>query len=134
AHHGPIAVEVYGDASGYQRRTSGTGTDWSLIREFFGRWKGSYDATVRAATSNPGVRDRVALVNSRLQNASGERRLFVGPRCCELIKDFERVCWQIDGTGSVTTELDKSDRARTHISDALRYDVAEASALSAKVG
>jgi hypothetical protein len=134
AHHGPITVEVYGDASGYQRRTSGTGTDWSLIREFFARWKGTYQATVRAATSNPGVRDRVALVNSRLQSASGERRLFVDPRCRELIKDFERVCWQLDGTGRVTTELDKSDRARTHISDALGYYVAEAFAMRGKVG
>lgn len=134
ARHGGISVEVYGDASGYQRRTSGTGTDWSLIREFFGGWRGDYQATVRAASSNPGVRDRVALVNSRLQNASGERRLFVDPRCRELIKDFERVCWQLDGTGRVTTELDKSDRARTHISDALGYYVAEAFAMRGKVG
>jgi hypothetical protein len=134
AHHGVIALEIYGDASGHQRRTSGTGTDWSLIREFFGRWKGDYQATVRAATSNPGVRDRVALVNSRLQNASGERRLFVDPRCRELIKDFERVCWQLDSTGRATTELDKSDRARTHISDALGYYVAEGFAMRGKVG
>jgi hypothetical protein len=133
-HHGAINVEVYGDASGYQRRTSGTGTDWSLIREFFGRWNGTFQATIRAATSNPGVRDRVALVNSRLQNASGERRLFVDPRCRELIKDFERVRWQIDSTGRVTTELDKSDRARTHISDALGYFVAEAFVMRGKVG
>lgn len=134
ARHGPINVEVYGDASGFQRRTSGTGTDWSLIREFFAQWKGDFVASIRAATSNPGVRDRVALVNSRLQSASGERRLFVDPRCRELIKDFERVCWQLDSTGRVTTELDKSDRDRTHISDALGYYIAEAFAMRGRVG
>jgi hypothetical protein len=131
---GPMTVEVFGDASGHQRRTSGTGTDWSLIREFFARWRGTYNAGVRAATSNPGVRDRVALVNSRLLSAAGERRLFVDPKCRELLKDFERVRWAVDTNGRVTSELDKSDRLRTHISDALGYYVTEAFAMRGQIG
>ncbi|MGH9640019.1 MAG: hypothetical protein ACRD3Y_08160, partial [Bryobacteraceae bacterium] len=35
-----LAIEVYGDASGHQRRTSGTATDWNLIRDFFSQLRG----------------------------------------------------------------------------------------------
>ena len=123
---GTVFVDVYGDASGHQRRTSGTDTDWGLIREFFKRWTGEFRATMRTTTSNPGVRDRVSLVNSRLLNAAGERRLFVDPKCRELIRDLERVRWQMDAAGQPTSELDKSDRMRTHVNDALGYYVAQA--------
>jgi hypothetical protein len=120
-----VVVDVYGDASGHQRRTCGTETDWSLIREFFKSWTGQFLATVQTGTRNPGVRDRVALVNARLCSAAGERNLFVDPRCRELIKDLECVSWKANSTGQPTSELDKADRTRTHVSDALGYYVAE---------
>jgi hypothetical protein len=85
--------------------------------------------TVRAATSNPSVRDRVNVMNSRLYSAAGERRLYVDPKCKELIRDFEQVRWRMDESGQATSELDKSDRKRTHASDALGYFVAEAFAM-----
>ncbi len=131
---GMVATEVYGDASGYQRRTSGTATDWGLIREFFGEWKGQLAGALRAATSNPGVRDRVSLVNGRLCSAGGERRMAVDPRCKELIRDLERVRWKVDGFGQATSELDKTDRKRTHVSDALGYYVAQVFPMRAAVG
>ncbi len=124
--HGPLYIEVYGDASGYQRRTSGADTDWKLIRDFFSRLAGQATVHIKAATSNPGVRDRVNLVNSRLFNASGDHRLFIDPKCKELLLDFERVCWRPDALGQPTTELDKSDRMRTHVSDALGYYLSKA--------
>jgi hypothetical protein len=123
-----LLVDVYGDASGYQRRTSGTDTDWGLIREFFARIP-QVRMTVRAATSNPSVRDRVNVMNSRLCSATSERRLFVDPKCKELIRDFEQVRWRMDESGQATSELDKSDRKRTHATDALGYFVAEAFAM-----
>lgn len=131
---GTVAIEVYGDASGYQRRTSGAASDWALIRDFFLRWTGQFRPSVRAATSNPPVRDRINVVNSRLYSASSERRLFVDPRCRDLIRDLERVCWKTDGTGQPTNELDKSDRLRTHISDALGYHLAQAFPLRLPIG
>ncbi len=131
---GPITLEIYGDASGYQRRTSGTDTDWGLIREFFGRLRGQVTLQMRAGLSNPGVRDRINIVNSRLCNATGERRLFVDPKCRELIKDLERVTWKKDETGRVSGELDKSDRMRTHSSDALGYYLATVFADKGKMG
>jgi len=131
---GRVRLEVYGDASGNQRRTSGVATDWGLIREFFRERAAQFAVTVRAAAANPGVRDRVNCVNARLKNAAGERRLFVDPRCRELIRDFERVTWRMDGAGQPTSELDKSDRMRTHVSDALGYYVASAWSMKEKVG
>ncbi len=132
--YGIFLVEIYGDASGHQRRTSGAGTDWSLIREFFAQRAGQVTAHVRAVHTNPGVRDRINLVNARLLNASGDRQLFVDPRCKELIRDLERVCWSSDHSGQPGTELDKSDRMRTHISDALGYYLAQAFPLYAPIG
>jgi Terminase large subunit, T4likevirus-type, N-terminal len=130
----PIQLDIYGDASGHQRRTSGTGTDWSLIREFFDERKGRFRATLRSAKNNPGVRDRVNLVNAKLCSAAGERRLFVDPQCRELLRDLERVRWKADATGRPTSELDKSDRMRTHVSDALGYYVAAAFERRGSVG
>jgi hypothetical protein len=129
-----LDVEVYGDSSGHQRRTSGTATDWALIRDFFSRWRGSYQPSIRAGTSNPGVRDRVNCVNSRLRNALNEFHLFIDPRCKELIKDLEQVTWALDSSDRPTSEIDKSDRARTHSSDALGYYIAEAFPLRPQIG
>jgi hypothetical protein len=131
---GSLTLEIYGDASGHQRRTCGTGTDWGLIREFFGQRRGEVTAHLRVAQANPGVRERVSLVNSRLCSAAGERRLFIDPRCKELIRDLERVCWRADATGQPTSELDKSDRMRTHMSDALGYYVAQSFPMRGSVG
>lgn len=131
---GAMRVEVFGDASGHQRRTSGTATDWSLIREFFAARKGLFTASISAGTSNPGVRDRIGLVNGRLCSASGERGLVVDPRCKELIRDLQRVRWKADGFGQPTSELDKTDRMRTHVSDALGYYVAQRFARRGAIG
>jgi hypothetical protein len=93
-----------------------------------------YRPAIRAANTNPAVRDRVNCVNSRLKNALGEIHLYVDPRCQELIRDLEQVSWSLDATGRPTSELDKSDRARTHCSDALGYYIAEAFPLRPTAG
>jgi len=41
----------------------------------------------------------------------------------ELVKDFKKVKFQQDSAGNSTGLLDKSDKKRTHISDALGYMV-----------
>lgn len=134
SRYGALAIDIYGDASGHQRRTCGTATDWSLIRQFFAQRSGQAVAQIKAASSNPAVRDRVNLVNSRLLSAAGERRLFIHPQCKHLITDLERVCWRLDDLGQPTSELDKSDRMRTHLSDALGYYLAQAFPLWSKIG
>lgn len=118
---GEIALQIFGDASGHQRRTSGALTDWGVIRAFLAEWRGSYVPELRVPRANGAVRDRVNAVNSRLCNRAGERRLVVDPRCKELIRDLETVRWKTDANGSVSGELEKRDPKRTHVSDALGY-------------
>jgi len=127
-------LEVYGDASGNQRRTSASATDWTIIRKFLEQCPNRYTARFGTNTSNPQVRDRVNCVNSRLQSSSGEPRLFIDPACRELIRDLEQVTWLLDSNGRVGNEIDKSDRLRTHSSDALGYYIAQAFPLRGLIG
>jgi len=111
----PAGVGVYGDASGNHQQTAGT-TDYQMVREHFRR---NYAARVsyRIPRSNPSVRERVMLTNSKLKSASGEVEMLVDEKCKELIKDFEQVSYKAD-----SNQVDKEkDRRRTHLSDALGY-------------
>lgn len=106
---------VYADATGARMQTSGT-SDVAILRARFRG--GSYgEVEFRIPKANPAVRDRVTLMNSRLESAAGERRLRVHPRCGELIKDFERVTYK---DGSLVVDKDR-DPKRSHLSDALGY-------------
>jgi hypothetical protein len=109
-------VKVFGDASGGHSSTVTGTSDYQFIRKFFARHR-MLRGTVAAAVSNPPVRDRINLVNGRLKNANGVRRLFVDQKCRQMIKDFEEVCYKPD-SGQIDKERDS---ARTHLSDALGY-------------
>jgi hypothetical protein len=90
-------------------------SDYQVIRDYFASRRAK--VMYRVPKANPPVRDRVALVNARLRNARDESRLFVDPKCTELIDDFEQVSYREE-----STEIDKDkDRKRTHLSDALGY-------------
>jgi hypothetical protein len=107
-------IVVYGDASGRAAKTSGL-SDYEAIREYFRETR--IETRYRVPKSNPPVRARVAAVNGKLKAANGVVRLWVDPKCRELIKDFEQVGYQED-----SNEVDKDkDRRRTHLSDALGY-------------
>ncbi|MEI9814982.1 MAG: hypothetical protein WDO18_21095 [Acidobacteriota bacterium] len=94
-------LTVYADATGARMQTTGS-SDLKLLKEFFR--DGAFGAVkFLVPTSNPAVRDRVALVNTKLGNAAGERRLWVDARCKELIKDFEQVAYK-EGTQVVDKE------------------------------
>jgi len=111
----PAGAIIHGDASARRMQTTGS-SDADLIREYFARER-RMRVEYRIPNSNPPVRDRVALVNSKLRNADGEVRMLIHPRCKELIQDFEDVTWKGD-----TAEIDKEkDSRRTHLSDALGY-------------
>ncbi len=108
-------VVVYGDAAGNQHQTTGS-TDYEIIREHLAM-ETNLAVSYRVPKSNPLVRDRINLTNSKLRSASGEVQLVVDPRCKELIKDFEQVAYKPD-----SSQIDKDrDRLRTHLSDALGY-------------
>lgn len=108
-------VYIYGDASGLRGQTSGM-SDFDMVRRVLSRW-GLSRVVMKVGRRNPPVRDRVALVNAWLRNAAGEVRLYIHPRCKELIRDLEEVVYK-EGTSLI----DKSSvRERTHLSDALGY-------------
>jgi len=130
----PLTVKVYGDASGGQRRTAGAQTDWAIIRAFFNKWVGDFSPQFHTVSSNPRVRDRINCVNARLRNQAGDSRLFIDPKCKELIRDLEEVSWAVDSTGAATEDLNKSDKNRTHTSDALGYFIYPEFPMSAKIG
>ena len=106
---------VYADASGARRQTSGT-TDIDILKKFLA--ERSYgQVRFRIPKANPAVRDRVTLMNSKLESAAGEHSLAIHPRCKELIKDFEQVTYK---ENSQVIDKDRDPR-RTHLSDALGY-------------
>jgi hypothetical protein len=119
----PLEICVYGDASGAQHRTSSPGTDWQIVKDFFGRHPDRYRPIFRVPKANPLVKDRVNCVNAMLRNYVGQQRLFVDRKCKGLIQDFEQVCWRNDPHGNTLAYLDKSDPRRTHLSDAVGYYV-----------
>ncbi len=124
----PLIVKVYGDASGNQKRTSGAQTDWNIIKDFFAKWVGTFTPQYFINTVNPFVKDRVNCLNARLHSYAGDTRLFISPQCKELILDLERVTW------TANNEIDKSDPARTHASDALGYFIAQAFPMKGLIG
>lgn len=115
----PIKVRIYGDRSGQSRKTVGD-SDYQAVKDFF-KLHPEYSVTMHLSKSNPSVRDRVNAVNAMLCNAAGEIRCLLNPTCTELIADFTQVQWKRDSSGNTTGQMDKSDMARTHVSDAFGY-------------
>jgi hypothetical protein len=111
----PPGVVIYGDASGFARQTSGM-SDYDMVQEELeiASW---LRADIKVPKSNPSVRDRIHLVNTKLKSARGDIGLAIDMKCKELIMDFEQVSYKGD-----TGQIDKDrDRMRTHASDALGY-------------
>jgi hypothetical protein len=131
---GPVTVQIYGDATGDSRSSAASRTDWKIIRDFFQAKKAVFNTSVRVDSSNPPVKDRINCVNARLCNSLRQRRLLIDPGCRQLIRDLEQVTWKTDANGNPLVELDKSDRMRTHTSDALGYYVVHEFPMQASVG
>jgi len=115
-----LTVYVFGDATGASGHSSSLKTDWQTVREFL-QHVPEIKAAFYVPQANPPVRDRITAVNSTLRSQSGEARMKIDPRCRELQKDFEAVCWKRDAAGNALNDIAKNDPKRTHISDALGY-------------
>jgi hypothetical protein len=96
----------YGDASGNQKRTSATASDWSIIAQNFP------EAELRFNKSNPSIDYRIASVN----NALRRDRMKIDSRCKELIKDLESITFKEN-----TSIIDARDPDRTHHADNCGY-------------
>lgn len=113
-------VEVYGDATGGARRTSGLqGSDWDIVRRDLRQGFGSHRTSFYIPSANPSERSRVNAVNARTQTADKAVKLFVDPsHAPHVVKDFEGVQVVKGGSGEIDKQRNKS---LTHISDALGY-------------
>ena len=97
-------IFVYPDPAGAQRSTKSTYTDHDLLRMagFF----------VKTKRKHPSVTDSVNSVNSAMKEC------VIDPSCKNLIRDLEQV---VNKEG--TRNIDKSNPALTHFSDAFRYSI-----------
>jgi len=107
-----VPLQVYGDAAGGNRSTSGR-SDYAIIRQCFPQ------ARFCVPAANPARRDRYNAVNAALCDTLGRVRLRIHPRCTKLLTDLEEVVYQPH-----TGMPDTSNPERGHISDALGYLVA----------
>lgn len=103
-------IICFPDPAGAQNRTSAGGrTDHSILQNAGFR--------VLFRPRHPKVKDRINAVNSLLLNTNKERRLFVDPKCREVIKSLSRHAYK-EGT-----MVPDKDNGLDHMSDAIGYGV-----------
>jgi PBSX family phage terminase large subunit len=103
-------VWVYPDPASRQRKTSAGGlTDLTILQ--------NAGFVVKAPHTHTPVRDRINAVNSRLCSTSGQRHLFIDPKCKAVIEGLERHVYK---EGS--SQPDK-ESGYDHMMDALGYMV-----------
>jgi hypothetical protein len=108
-------LHVFGDASG-ESKWAGTGEScWDIVRECLKGMGVTYRLKVPAA--NPPIADRVNAVNCACRDFGGRVHYKAHPDCGPLIEDYRRMKWDAKG------EVDKSNRKRSHPSDAEGYRI-----------
>lgn len=102
-------ITVFPDPAGNSRTTTGN-TNHQIIAQ--------HGFKINAFRSHPRIEDRVNCVNILFLNARGVRRLFINPRCYNLLKTLKGLIYdEATNQPSKRTGLD-------HMSDALGYLVA----------
>jgi phage terminase large subunit len=103
-------ITCFPDPAGAQRKTSAGGrTDISILQ--------NAGFKVLYKPRHPAVKDRINAVNSLLLNTNKERRLFVDPKCKEVIKSLSRHTYK-EGT-----QIPNKDDGFDHMCDAVGYGV-----------
>lgn len=105
-------LEVTGDYAGKRRESSASFSDYQIIEAALKNFRG-FQIRTRPTLS---VKDRVASLNAMMLSATGERRFLVNRSCKALINDLQKVQWKENGV-----QLDESNDALTHVSDATSY-------------
>ena len=105
--YGDRRITIYPDPASKQRKTSAGGrTDLSILQ--------NAGFAVKVRNSHPAIRDRINSVNSRLCSSTGERKLFVDPKCKQVIAGLERQTYK-EGTSQPNKD------GYDHMNDALGY-------------
>jgi hypothetical protein len=116
-------LEVYGDATGGQHKSSGVrGSDWDIIENMLReRFPGRLRMNVR--NSNPSPRARINAVNGRIRDTKGLISFRINPQTASNTVDDLDLTMILEGSAG---ELDKdTDKTRTHLTDALGYYIVE---------
>ncbi len=98
---------VYPDPAGKARTSNATKSDHKILQEA--------GFTVIAKKANPTQKDRLNSLNKLLENAAGMTRLYINPKCKNLIRDLE-LCTMDNGSILKTETL-------SHYLDGLMYPV-----------
>ena len=107
-------LTIFADNSGNSRKTSGiTGTDVQILRREFKEFPGYKERLKRTVS----IKDRTASLDVLLENAAGERRMFVSDMCKHVIRDFRKLEWKKNSDFQLSTALPEVG----HISDAISY-------------
>lgn len=88
-------LNIYGDASGNQRRSVGQTagiTDWIIIRNELRH----IPLRMKVPGSNPPIPDTRNAVNTRLKSADGIVRMYINSKCRTLIHDLRSLLWPSD--------------------------------------
>ena len=102
-------IVCYPDPAGSARKTSAGGrTDHTILR--------NANFRVQAPHSHNAVKDGINAGNSLICNSLGQRRLFVDPKCSNLIKSLEQHCYK-EGSEAIPDK----DSGLDHFSDSFRY-------------
>lgn len=118
----PIKCEpnliLIGDATGKAGQRAAAGkSDYAILEELLNQAGISYEN--RTPESNPPVKDRVNVVNTRLRAADGTRAMTLNPRTCPNLKrDLQRVAWK---SGASFTLDQTTNSELTHASDGVGY-------------
>jgi hypothetical protein len=98
----------YADPSGRQNKSSAVGkTDFTILE--------NAGIEVRAPRTHTAVKDTINTVNSLLLNADGIQKLFVDPRCKNLIESMDRWSYK------ESTHVPDKNSGWDHFSDCVRY-------------
>lgn len=106
--------EFYGDAAGRHRKTSAVQSDYIHIRNDR-RFDVPRTKKIYYPQKNPLILNRFAACNALFQNAAGEIRCRINPRCETLLTDLRNRAY-MEGTRVPDDALDMG-----HMSDALGY-------------
>jgi hypothetical protein len=115
-----MPITIIGDATGKAGQRAAMGrSDYSIIEEIFSQ--AGIQFYNRTPDSNPQVRDRVNVVNSKLKSADGQAHIWLHPeKCPRLKRDIQRVTWK----KGLSDKLDQTtDPTLTHLSDAMGYAI-----------
>ncbi len=126
AHEGDIVIN--GDASGDNRSTQSERSNYVIIRNALQQHYPNKKIKFDLRPYNPPIKNRIAAFNAMVCNSKGERRLFIDPKCKQLLNNIYNLKYKV-GTDIVDVptyaqiKSDNSLKFLEHPFDAASYPI-----------